>query len=77
MDKGGRRRREGERNQAFFPLAHTLFPLTLTAVSRYLALQIELSPFPVEIVSQHKSENIFKKECSKFGHFLKYSIITG
>lgn len=45
---------EGERNQAFFPVGSHSFPLTLTAVSRYLALQIELSPFPVEIVSQHK-----------------------
>ena len=69
--KWGGRRREGERNQAFLLVGSHSFPLTLTTVSRYLALQMELFPFPVEIVSQHKKWKYFQKGVLKIWAFLK------
>ena len=65
---GGRRR---ERNQAFLPVGSHSFPLTLTAVSGYSALQMKLFPFPVEIVSQHKKWKYFQKGVLKIWAFLK------
>ena len=64
------RRREGERSWAFLPVGSHSFPLTLTAVSNS-ALQMELFPFPVEIVSQHKKWKYFQKGVLKIWAFLK------
>ena len=68
--KWGGRRRKGERNRAFLPVGSHSFPLKLTGVSNS-ALQVELFPCPVEIVSQHKKWKYFQKGVLKIWTFLK------